>query len=97
MKARVLKGAVVGVTLGAALGVGGYTFLYARGASSLTHHAQPTKQRQHDFLHSLPWRSGTRKVGDLWLNKKDPHAARRCCFLGRLPFPPSWRAAPWRC
>src|SRR5436190_16559621 len=40
MKARVLKGAVVGVTLGAALGVGGYTFLYARGASYFTNNPQ---------------------------------------------------------
>lgn len=40
MKARAIKAAVVGVALGAALGVGGYTFLYAKGASYLTNNPQ---------------------------------------------------------
>lgn len=40
MKASAIKGAVIGVTLGAALGVGGYTFIYAKGASYLTNNPQ---------------------------------------------------------
>ena len=36
MKASVAKGTVFGAALGLALGVGGYTFIYAKGASYLT-------------------------------------------------------------
>ena len=34
------KGILVGVTLGCALGIGGYTFIYAKGASYLTNNPQ---------------------------------------------------------
>ena len=40
MKRTAIKGTVIGVALGAALGVGGYTFLYAKGASYLTNNPQ---------------------------------------------------------
>jgi cytochrome c nitrite reductase small subunit len=36
MKASVIKGLVVGSVMGVALGVGAYTFVYAKGASYLT-------------------------------------------------------------
>jgi cytochrome c nitrite reductase small subunit len=40
MKASAIKGTIVGVTLGCALGIGGYTFIYAKGASYLTNNPQ---------------------------------------------------------
>lgn len=40
MRARVVKGAILGVALGGALGIGGYTFIYAKGASYLTNNPQ---------------------------------------------------------
>ena len=40
MRARVVKGTILGVALGAALGIGGYTFIYAKGASYLTNNPQ---------------------------------------------------------
>jgi cytochrome c nitrite reductase small subunit len=36
MKAQAIKGGIVGVLLGGALGIGGYTFIYAKGSSYLT-------------------------------------------------------------
>lgn len=40
MKRGAIKGVIIAVALGAALGVGGYTFLYAKGASYLTNNPQ---------------------------------------------------------
>lgn len=40
MKARLSKGALLGVTLGLAVGVGAYTFVYARGYSYMTDDAE---------------------------------------------------------
>ncbi len=40
MNKRLLAGIVVGVAIGTAAGVGGYTFLYAKGASYLTNRAE---------------------------------------------------------
>jgi cytochrome c nitrite reductase small subunit len=39
MKASVIKGIAVGSVLGLAIGIGGYTFIYAKGASYLTNNA----------------------------------------------------------
>lgn len=36
MKASIAKGIVLGSVLGAAIGIGGYTFIYAKGASYFT-------------------------------------------------------------
>lgn len=40
MQVRVAQGIVLGVTLGLAVGVGAYTFVYARGYSYLTDNAE---------------------------------------------------------
>jgi cytochrome c nitrite reductase small subunit len=40
MTKTAIKGATLGVALGAALGIGGYTFIYAKGASYLTNNPQ---------------------------------------------------------
>jgi len=39
---RLRYGILLGLTLGLLLGVGGYTFIYARGASYLTNDPQPS-------------------------------------------------------
>ena len=39
MKASVVKGLVIGGVLGVAVGIGGYTFVYAKGYSYLTNNA----------------------------------------------------------
>lgn len=51
MKLRVAQGIILGVTLGLALGVGAYTFVYARGYSYMT-----------DTRHHIPQEARTSRL-----------------------------------
>ena len=51
MKLRVAQGIIFGVTLGLALGVGTYTFVYARGYSYMT-----------DTRHQIPQEARTSRL-----------------------------------
>ena len=56
MKSATLAGVILGATLGLALGVGAFTFIYAKGGSYLTERSQG--------LHQLPYHAGPiRRLG----------------------------------
>ena len=69
MKGTVAAGILIAVAVGLAAGLGGYTFVYARGASYMTNDPRACANWKH--CSESPWSSGP----GAWFDS--PHLARR--------------------